>query len=80
MNILNFEKRERMMFRFSTAVAALALFVVFALVFLQVYVRWSVNQNFTFLGGNELEVLTFSSFALLLGLAYLHRPSTGKKE
>jgi len=67
-----------MIFRFSAAVAALALCIVFVLTIAQVYVRWSVNQNFTFLGGNELEVLTFSSFALLLGLAYLHRPGASK--
>lgn len=78
MEISSREKRERMIFRFSAAVAALALLIMFVLTIAQAYVRWSVNQNFAFLGGNELEVLTFSSFALVLGLAYLHRPGVSK--
>ena len=58
----------------AAVVAMLAsLVAVLAIVGLQVYVRWFINQNFTFLGGGELEVLTVSSFALTLGLAYINR-------
>jgi len=75
MNTPHPEKRERMVFRFSAAIAALAVCIVFVLTIAQAYVRWSVNQNFTFLGGNALEALTVSSFGLVLGLAYIHRRS-----
>ena len=69
------EKRGRMLSSFSLIVAVVAVVITFGLIVAQTYVRWSLNQNFTFLGGNELEVLTVSSFALLLGLVYIHRPS-----
>lgn len=39
-----------------------------ALCAVQAYVRWKINQNFTFLGGVELEALTVASFALLIAL------------
>ncbi|OGG60613.1 hypothetical protein A2765_03485 [Candidatus Kaiserbacteria bacterium RIFCSPHIGHO2_01_FULL_56_24] len=64
---------EKTLSKFTSIVAVLAIIVVFGLVLAQTYVRWSVNQNFTFLGGNELEALTLSAFALLIGLAYIHR-------
>ena len=67
------EKYVRMFYGFSMLVAVLSLLSTLAFVMAQAYVRWSMNQNFTFLGGNELEVLTFSAFALLLGLNYLYR-------
>lgn len=59
--------------RFTSIAAVLAVVIVFGLVIAQGYVRWSVNQNFTFLGGNELEALTLAAFGLLFGLAYIHR-------
>lgn len=39
-----------------------------ALCAVQGYVRWKINQNFTFLGGMELEALTLASFGLLVSL------------
>lgn len=68
------EKRERFIFRLSAVVSVLASIVVFLLVGLQVYIRWFINQNFTVLGGNELEVLTISVFALIVSMAYAYRP------
>ena len=67
------EKHAQRFYGFSMLVAVISLLSTLAFVMAQAYVRWSVNQNFTFLGGNELEVLTFSSFALLFGLNYLHQ-------
>jgi hypothetical protein len=68
------EKRQRWVFSLSFFSAFLALLVVLVFIALQAYIRWTTNQGFTFLGGNELEVLTASSFVLLLGLAYIYRP------
>ena len=67
-------KRERLVFRLGLIVSVLGLIIVFGVTFLQAYVRYSTNQTFTFLGGSELEVLTASSFLMLLGLTYIYRP------
>lgn len=53
-------------------VAILSVVAVFSIAGLQLYVRWYINQNYTLLGGSELEVLTVASFGLLFGLVYLH--------
>ena len=34
------------------------------------WVRWAINQNFTFLGGFELEVITVGAFLLLIALIW----------
>jgi hypothetical protein len=68
------EKKERIIFRFCAAICGVSLVLVFAAIAFQTYVRWFVNQNFTVMGGSELEVLTASAFASLLLLAYVHRP------
>ncbi len=73
MDISRREKWERLIFRVSFVVTLAALFIVFALVIAQAYVRWSLNQNFTFLGGNVLEAFIISVFALLIALSYIHR-------
>jgi len=46
---------------------------LFALFGLEIYIRWYVNKDFAFLPGFGLEALTISVFALILGLAYIHR-------
>ncbi len=71
------EKRERLIFRFSVAVATLSFIAAFIITGVQIYVRWFINQNFTIIGGSQLEVLTASSFILILAIACIHRP--GKK-
>jgi hypothetical protein len=43
---------------------------VFVVGALQMYVRWKINKDFTFLGGAELEVLTTSAFAMLMYFSY----------
>lgn len=65
--------RERVIFYFSVFISSVSFVIVFGFVFFQAYVRWTQNQNFTFLGGNELEALTLGAFALLLCLAYCYR-------
>lgn len=58
--------------------ALLSAIIIFVLVFVigawEMYVRWKMNQNFTLLGGFELEALTVSATALILGLMYWYRP------
>lgn len=68
-------RRERLVFRLTFISAAVAMIIVLALILVEAYVRWSMNLNFTFLGGSELEVLTVSAFATMLGLSYLYRPT-----
>ena len=62
------EMRDTVLFYAVAAVTVLGLVVVFGLIALEVYVRWTANQSFTFLGGGELAALTVSTFALLYGL------------
>ena len=54
----------------SRLVILVSFVAVAALSIAQAYVRWKLNQNFTFLGGGELEVLTAGAFALLLALVW----------
>ena len=53
------EKYESMLFWFTVLTAI----IIFIIVLAEIYVRWKLNQSFTFLGGFELEALTL----LLLG-------------
>ncbi len=66
-------KRRNIVQWVALAASVLSLVAVLGIAGFQLYVRWKINQNFTFLGGSELEVLTFSAFALTLGLAYIYR-------
>lgn len=70
----NFEKHEKMVYRFSLLMSAISAVIILVLIIAQAYVRWFKNQNFTFLGGYELEVLTLSVFAALIGLAHAYKP------
>lgn len=65
--------RERVTFIMGVIIAAIWMVAVAGLIVAQIYIRWAINQNFTLLGGYELETLTASVFALILGLVYLHR-------
>jgi hypothetical protein len=49
----------------------LAIIAAFGLIVAQAYVRWSLNQNFTFLGENVLEALLLSGFGSLIGLLHI---------
>jgi uncharacterized membrane protein YkgB len=68
------EKHEKTVYKFSMAIAIVSMIVIAVLLIAQAYVRWYINQSFTFLGGYELEVLTISVFALLIGLAHAYKP------
>ncbi len=74
MNPHTIERRKTIVFRFAVGTVAASLLIVLFFVALQAYVRWVINKDFLFLGGFELEALTFAAFALLFGLAYLYRP------
>jgi len=56
----------------------LALAVVLLIISFEIYVRWFVNKDFALLGGFELEALTISAFALILGMVYRYR--SGEKQ
>ncbi|HVV39112.1 MAG TPA: hypothetical protein VHD31_02180 [Candidatus Paceibacterota bacterium] len=73
MKLFTHEIRGHVLFIFSFVVVLLAFIAVLGVSIFQGYIRWSLNQNFTLLGGWELEALTASAFALLFGLLYLHR-------
>ena len=68
------KKCSKFVFSLSITCATLSMAIVLLLITLQAYVRWAINQNFVLLGGGELEVLTVSAFASVIGLAYIYRP------
>ncbi|MEK7156311.1 MAG: hypothetical protein AAB790_00715 [Patescibacteria group bacterium] len=39
----------------------------------EVYIRWSLNQNFSFLGGDALAGLALLAAAQMIGLVWLSR-------
>ena len=49
----------------------LTILVALGLIAVQAYVRWSLNQNFTFLGGNVLEAMLIAGFGTLVGLIHI---------
>jgi len=57
----------------SLITAVLSVVAVAGIVAAELYVRWKLNQNFTFLGGESLPALIIASFGLLLGLNFVHR-------
>jgi hypothetical protein len=63
----------RFTYKLARTTAIISLIALVVLIISQLYVRWNINQNFTLLGGNELETLTVSVFALVIGLVYTHR-------
>ena len=67
-------RRERFIYFLSFTSTAIALCLALVFILAQAYVRWSTNQNFTFLGGGELEALTVSAFASIICLSCLYRP------
>ena len=68
------ERRQTLIFRIAFIGVILAFLVVFALVGAEAYVRWTLNKDFSFLGGSELEVLTASLFVLILGMVHAYSP------
>jgi len=60
--------RESILFYSASFVAAVSFVVVFVLIALEAYVRWTTNQGFTFLGGNSFGSLMIGAFALVIAL------------
>lgn len=54
-----------------TVWTALSYVLLVALVVAQAYVRWKVNQNFSFLPGAGFETIVAIVFGQLAGLVYL---------
>lgn len=71
----NIDMNGKWVLYFSLIILALSFIIIFGLIGFTIFVRWKMNQEFTFLGGAEFEVFTASAFALLLGLAYMYRPN-----
>jgi len=61
------------LFRFYLLATLLTFLGLLGLSGAEVYVRWSVNQNFSFLPGAGYEALAGLFLGQLLGLAYLLR-------
>ena len=74
MHLLARERVQTAVFWFAFISAILLLVVVLALVGFEAYIRWTINKDFSFLGGFELETLTASAAVLTLGIARLYRP------
>ena len=62
------EGRHHFVMMLALVLSILAILVAFGFIIAQAYIRWSLNQNFSFLGGNVLEALLISGFGTL---AYL---------
>lgn len=68
---------EKTLVNTALVIAAVLAVLVIVIIIGQIYVRWTLNQNFTFLGGGELETMTFSLVVLVLGLLHHLRKSKG---
>ena len=58
---------------FCLVAAVVSYLGVAGLVIAEVYVRWTLNQNFSFLGGSGLGGLSLLALGQILGLVYLLR-------
>jgi hypothetical protein len=59
----------------SYIVAVISIIAVFALIVADVYVRWNLNKDFSFLGDAPLAALIVSAFGLWVALLF-----AGKRE
>ena len=64
------ETRGNFVYRLSAAAATVSLLVLAGLVVAEAYVRWSMNQNFSFLGDYGFLGLSILTLGLVLGLIY----------
>jgi len=64
------ETRGNFVYRLSAAAATVSLLVLAGLVVAEAYVRWSMNQNFSFLGDSGFLGLSILTLGLVLGLIY----------
>ncbi len=70
------ETRQNIIFWFSVVSTLLSTLALFSLMGLEAYVRWSINQNFTFLGDSGLLGLSLLVLGQIALLAYIHRQDT----
>jgi hypothetical protein len=68
MNMNDPADKRKIVFWFALIAAKLSFVLFTLLVVAQVYVRWSFNRDFSFLGGFGLETLGVLSLGLILGL------------
>lgn len=64
------ETRGNFVYRLSATAALVFLLALAGLTTAEAYVRWSMNQNFSFLGGSGLLGLGVVALGLVLGLIY----------
>jgi len=64
---------------FAISVAVFSFIGSVVIIAMEMNVRYTTNQGFTFLGGGGLEVLIASTFLLILGLALIYRPDRKRK-
>ena len=61
--------------RLAVRVVLISLIAVAVVCAAEAWVRWELNQDFTFFGGVELEVITAGAFVLLITLVWKGRSS-----
>lgn len=75
MNTSTPEARETLVFRLAFISAVILLAIILVITGFELYIRWTMNKDFAFLAGFELEALTLSAGALIFGLLFAHRSS-----
>lgn len=67
------EKRGQFVFCLAYTTAILSVISVFAITGFEAYVRWSLNKDFSVLGGSSLAALIVASFVLITSMMYAYR-------
>jgi hypothetical protein len=67
------EGQARFVQTFSLIISVVSIIGVLALGALEAYVRWNINQEFTFLGEATLPALAIASFGLLAAILFTTR-------
>lgn len=61
---------EKTVYKVSFIIAWAFVLVIAGFIAAQSYIRWTINQNFTFIGGFGLEALILGTFALIIALLF----------
>ncbi len=67
------ETRQQFIFWLAIGTTLLSTLTVFGFIIAQAYIRWTVNMEFSFLGGMVLESLVLLVVAQTIALLYLSR-------
>ncbi|MDO8521841.1 MAG: hypothetical protein Q7S08_00960 [bacterium] len=70
---MNKEKRQSLIFRLSIITFDVSAVLLLCLIVAQAYVRWSLNKDFSFLGGFGLEALSLLVLGQIIALSYIYR-------